>query len=91
MARLKQLGALAAGATMMGAAFLAPAPAKAWVRVGFGIWVPPVVVAPAPIYVPPPAVVYAPPPPPRVVYAPRQPYWVPGHWARGYWVPGHWA
>jgi hypothetical protein len=87
MLPFKRLGALAVA--LIGAAFLAPAPAKAWVRVGLGIWVPPAVVAPAPVYVPPP-VVY-PPPPPRVVYVPRQPVWVPGHWTRGYWIPGHWA
>jgi hypothetical protein len=89
MLPFKRRGALALALPLIGAAFLATTPAKAWVRVGVGIWVPPVVVAPAPVYVPPP-IVYA-PPPPRVVYAPRQPVWVPGYWTRGYWIPGHWA
>jgi hypothetical protein len=73
-----------------------PAPAHAWWRhgVGIGIWVPPVVVAPAPVYAPPP-VYYAPPPvvyaPPPVAYVPPRRVWIPPHWEGGYWVHGHWS
>ena len=82
-----------------------PTPANAWWRgggwcCGVGIYIPPVVVAPAPVYVPPP--VYAPAPayyaPAPAYYAPDAAYatppqrvWIPAHWQNGYWVPGHWA
>jgi len=54
--------------------------------VGFGLVLPPVVVAPAPVYVAPPA--YYPPP---AAYYPPGHVWVPAHWEGGYWVPGHWS
>jgi hypothetical protein len=60
--------------------------------VGIGLYVPPVVVAPAPVYVPPP--VYAPAPayyaPAPAYYAPPQRAWIAGHWQNGYWIAGHW-
>jgi hypothetical protein len=69
-----------------------PGKAEAWwrggwgcCRVGIGVFVPPIVVAP-PVYAPPP-VYYAPPP----AYYPAQRAWIPPHWEGGYWVPGHWA
>jgi len=88
------LGLVAIGTTA------APKPAEAWwahgggwgyhggwcCGVGVGIYVPPVVVAPAPVYAPPP-VYYAPAP---AYYAPPQRVWVPAHWQNGYWIPGHW-
>jgi hypothetical protein len=97
--RFRTLGALA-GMAALGSIAL-PGSAHAWWRggVGVGIWVPPVVVAPAPVYVPPP-VYYAPPPvtyvPPPEAYAAPPPYprpraWIPPHWAGPYWVPGHWS
>jgi hypothetical protein len=90
MSVLQHLGTVAAvvGLAAIGVAAM-PQDANAWWRdgVGVGIWVPPVVVAPAPAYVAPP-VVYAPPP---VYYpAPRR-VWVPPHWEGPYWVHGHWA
>jgi hypothetical protein len=91
MSVLKRLGSVAAvGAlTVIGIA-AAPHDAKAWVRWGFGVYVPPPVVyaPPPPVYVAPP-VVYAPPPP--VYYAPPRRVWVPPHWSGPYWVPGHWS
>lgn len=93
--RLGMLGAVAALAVL--GAVAVPGSAHAWWRggVGVGIWVPPVVVAPAPVYRAPP-VYYAPPPayyaPPPVVYAPpRARMWIQPHWEGPYWVPGHWA
>ena len=90
MMSFKRLGAISAvaGLAALGVAAM-PGQANAWWRgpgVGIGIWVPPVVVAPAPVYAPPPAY-YAPPP---VAYYPPQRVWVPAHWQGGYWVPGHW-
>lgn len=86
------IGRRAVAAAALVAAFsigLAPKPAEAWWRGGWGwgwrpAWgvavVPPVVVAPPPV-------VYAPP----VAYAPGY-RWIPGHYgAYGYWVPGHWG
>ena len=77
------LGLVAVGVTAM------PGRADAWWRggyccgVGIGVVVPPIVVAPAPVY-------YA--PPPTAYYAPQQQgTWIPGHYEGGYWVPGHWA
>ena len=87
----KRLGAISVmtGLTALGVAAM-PAPAHAWWRggVGIGIWVPPVVVAPAPVYAPPP-VYYA--PPPAAYYPPPRRAWIPAHWENGYWVPGHWS
>ena len=60
--RIAAVGAVA-GLAALGVAAM-PSQANAWWRgPGFGIslWVPPVVVAPAPVYAPPP-VYYAPPP-----------------------------
>jgi hypothetical protein len=87
MSLSKRIGAIAviAGLAAVGVAAL-PHPAEAWwrggcCRVGIGLWVPPVVVAPAPVFAPPP-----------VYYAPRPgPIWVPGHWNGPYWVPPHWS
>jgi hypothetical protein len=62
-----------------------PKPAHAWWRPypwGVGVFVPPIVVAPAP------RVYYAPPP---AYYAPAPRAWIPAHWQNGYWVPGHWS
>jgi len=62
----------------------APRPANAWWHHygwGVGVYVPPVVVAPAPAYYPPPSYYYAPP----------SRAWIPAHWENGYWVPGHWS
>lgn len=94
MSLSRRLGAIAAvaGLAAVGVASL-PHPAEAWWRgpwcctVGIGVWVPPVVVAPAPVYVPPP-VYYA---PPAVAYASPRRVWVPGHWNGRYWVPAHWS
>lgn len=93
MIRFKRLGAIGAvaGLAAIGIAAM-PGKANAWWRggIGIGIYVPPVVVAPAPVYAPPPvyyappAPAYYPPPPPRRV-------WVPAHWEGGYWVAGHWS
>jgi hypothetical protein len=91
----KRLGALATIAGVAAVALAAtPGTAHAWWRgggIGIGIWVPPVVVAPAPVYVPRP--VYAPPPmyPAPYTYAPPARVWVRPHWNGPYWVPGHWA
>ena len=90
MPSLKRLGSVAAvGALALAGILATPHDAKAWVRWGVGVWVPPVVVAPAPVYVHPP-VVYAPPP---VAYVPPPPrrVWIPPHWEGPYWVPGHWG
>jgi len=92
--RLAGAGALL-GLVAIGTA-AAPTPANAWWRgggwcCGVGIYVPPIVVAPAPVYVPPP--VYTPAPvyyAPAPVYAVPQRVWIPAHWRNGYWVPGHW-
>jgi len=97
MALSRRLGVIAAvaGMAMVGVASL-PRPAEAWWRgpwccgIGIGVFVPPVVVAPAPVYA------YAPPPvyygPPSVAYAPPpRRVWVPGHWNGPYWVPAHWS
>lgn len=95
MSRLKRIGTMlvVAGVASLGVIAL-PGKAEAWwrggwwcCRVGIGIAVPPVVVAP-PAYAPPP-VYYA--PPPTAYYAPPQRFWVPPHWQGNVWVPGHWA
>ena len=104
--RIAAVGAVA-GLAALGVAAM-PSQANAWWRgPGFGIslWVPPVVVAPAPVYAPPP-VYHAPPPayyapPPAYYGAPPAAYyggppqsqraWVPPHWENGAWVAGHWA
>ncbi len=80
--------AAALGLAAVGVAAM-PHDAKAWWRggVGFGVVVPPVVVAPPPVYVAPP-VAYVPPP---AYYAPPGRVWVPPHWNGPYWVRGHWA
>ena len=92
MTGLKRLSVLAIALPVIGAGLMAASPAKAWVRWGVGVVVPPVVVAPPPpVYYAPPPVYYAPPP---VAYYPApvyRPIWVPGRWVRGYWVPGHYA
>jgi hypothetical protein len=62
-----------------------PTQAHAWWRPGFGVYLPPIVVAPAPAYYPPPPVVYAPP----VVVA-GGPIWIGPHWYHGYWMHGYW-
>jgi len=95
---------LAAGGALLGLVAIgttaAPKPAEAWwahgggwcCGVGIGLYLPPVVVAPAPVYVAPP--VYAPAPvyyaPPPAYYPPPQRVWIPGHWQNGYWIAGHW-
>jgi hypothetical protein len=83
----KRLAAISAvaGLAALGVAAM-PGQAHAWWRgpgIGFGLWVPPVVVAPPPVYYAPPPVAYYAPPPQQV--------WVPAHWEGGYWVPGHWV
>ena len=88
---------LAAAGALLGLAAVgtiaAPKPAHAWWSHGYGwccgvgIYVPPVIIAPAPVYAPAPAY-YAPPP---TYYAPPQRAWIPAHWQGGYWVPGHWS
>jgi hypothetical protein len=109
MSILRRLGVVAAFAGAVTAGTMAlPGQAHAWWRggVGYGVVVPPVVVAPpvyvapAPIYVAPPPVYAAPPPvyaaPPPVYAVPPVAYnagprvWIPAHWQGGYWVPGHW-
>jgi hypothetical protein len=83
-------GLVLAGLVGVGVA-AAPTPAQAWWRGGwccgvrFGLFVPPIVVAP-PIYAPAP-VYYSPP----VAYYPPPRPWIPPHWQGGYWVPGHWG
>jgi hypothetical protein len=73
-----------------------PGKAEAWWRggwccgIGIGIALPPVVVAPPPVYYAPPPPAYY-PPPVAAYYPPPRPVWVPPHWQGGYWVPGHWA
>lgn len=47
---------------------------------GVGIYVPPVVVPPAPVYYPAPA-----------YYAPPAHVWIPAHYQYGYYIPGHWS
>ena len=82
---LALLGAAAVGMIAL------PGKAEAWwrggwcCRVGIGVFVPPLVVAPR-VFVPPP-VYYRPP----VAYYPPQRPWIPPHWQGGYWVPGHWG
>lgn len=82
---------VAAAVAAVSLPLLAPTPAHAWWRGGWGpgfyVGFPvPYVVAPPVVYGPPP-VAYA---PPQMAYAPR-PAWIPGHWQGGYWVPGHWG
>ncbi|MDR3532010.1 MAG: hypothetical protein P4L90_15855 [Rhodopila sp.] len=104
MVKTKRVASVAGvlGLAVLGVAAM-PHDAKAWWRGGFGVGivVPPVVVAPAPVYVAPPVVV-APPPvyvAPPVAYAPPPPayypaphrVWVPPHWEGPYWVGGHWS
>jgi hypothetical protein len=100
MARYRRLWPVLAIAGVAALGVVAvPGKAEAWwrggwcCRVGIGIAVPPVVVAP-PVYAPPP-VYYAPPPayypPPSAYYAPPPRAWVPAHWQGNVWVPGHWA
>ena len=93
MSRLKRIGMMlaVAGVASLGVIAL-PGKAEAWwrggwgcCRVGIGIAVPPLVVAPP---VAPPPVYYAPPP---AYYAPPQRVWVAPHWQGNVWVPGHWA
>jgi hypothetical protein len=95
MVALKRFGSVAAvlGLAAIGS-FAMPHQANAWWR--GGIWIPPVVVAPA--YVPPP-VVYAPPPAyygygpgyyAPGYYAPAARVWIAPHWEGGYWIRGHW-
>ncbi len=88
--RLRVVFAVVGLAALLVAAL--PGKAEAWWRggwccgVGFGVVLPPVVVAPAPVYVAPPAY-YAPP----AAYYPPGHVWVPANWEGGYWVPGHWS
>ena len=89
MLRYRRVTTVLAIAGLSGLVVVAPPrKAEAWwcCRVGIGIGLPPVVVAP-PVYVPPP-VYYAPPP---AYYPPPQRVWVPPHWQGSVWVPGHWA
>lgn len=89
MATYRRLAAVLSIASLTGLAVVAlPGKAEAWwcCRVGIGIGLPPLVVAP-PVYAPPP-VYYAPPP---AYYPPPQRVWVPPHWQGTVWVPGHWA
>ena len=80
---------LATGCAVLGLAAVGlaatPKPANAWWYHhgwgwGVGVYVPPVVVAPAPVYYPAPA-----------YYAPPSRVWVPAHYEYGYYVPGHWG
>ena len=87
----------AAGLAVIGVLAM-PETANAWWRggYGYGIWVPPVYVAPPPVYYAPPPVAYVAPPvayaaPPVAYPAPPPRVWVPPHWEGGYWVRGHWA
>ena len=93
MSLLKRVGTVGAVAALALAGIMAtPHEAKAWWRggVGFGVVLPPVVVAPPPpVYYAPPPVVYA-PPQPGYYYLPRR-VWIPAHWNGPYWVPGHWS
>jgi hypothetical protein len=89
--RLASIAAVA-GLAAIGVAAM-PHDAKAWWRggVGFGVVLPPVVVAPGPVYVGP---AYAPPyyAAPPVAYAPPPArVWVPPHWQGNDWVQGHWS
>jgi hypothetical protein len=102
MFAFKRLGAVSAvaGLAALGVAAM-PGEANAWWRgggIGIGVYLPPVVVAPAPVYAPPayyvppaygPPAYYAPPAP--AYYPPPRHVWVPPHWQNGYWIPGHWA
>ena len=94
----KRLGTVIGGLAMAATAALAlPGNANAWVVWGggvrVGIGVPGVVVAPPPVYYPPPRVYVAPPPvayvPPPAYYGPPARVWIPPHWRGGYYVPGH--
>jgi hypothetical protein len=63
--------------------------ASARVDVGIGIGIPPLVVAPGPVYAAPPAVVYGPPP---VAYAaPAYGYGYPAPVVGGFWVTDQWG
>jgi hypothetical protein len=92
MSRYRRIGTVLAIAVASLGVIALPGRAQAWwhhgwcCRVGVGIAVPPVVVAP-PVYAPPP-VYYAPPP---VYYPPPPRVWVPPHWQGNVWVPGHWG
>lgn len=84
---MKRLSSIAAIAALAVAGITAaPGNAEAWWRGGWGVGivVPPVVVAPPPVYyaAPPPVAYYA--PPPRRV-------WIPPHWEGPYFIRGHWA
>ncbi|MEJ0016431.1 MAG: hypothetical protein WDN25_07655 [Acetobacteraceae bacterium] len=94
MVSFRQLSAGLGVAGLVGLGLVAmPAPAEAWWRGGwccgvrFGVFLPPFVVAPAPVYVPPP--VYY--PPPVAYYAPPPRVWIAPHWQGNVWVPGHWG
>jgi hypothetical protein len=92
--RMSGIGALV-GLAALGIA-ARPGSAHAWWRGGWGVgvYVPPVVIAPAPVYAPPPAY-YAPPPvayaPPAYGYPAPARVWIPPHWQGPYWVRGHWS
>ncbi len=99
MVSLKRFGAVASVLGLAAIGSLAmPHEANAWWRggIGFGVWVPPVVVVP-PVYAAPP-VVYAPPayyaPGYAPAYAPGyyapQRVWIQPHWEGGYWRRGYW-
>ena len=100
MLKSRRLGAVLAIAGVATIGIMAlPGKAEAWWRggfycgVGFGVVIPPVVVAPpyyapAPVYYPPPPTYYA---PPTAYYEPQQRPWIPPHWQGGVWVPGHWG
>ncbi len=81
---------LAAGCAIAGLAAVGliamPRQANAWwynhgYGWGVGVYVPPVVVAPAPAYYPAPSYYYG--PPTRA--------WIPAHYVNGYYIPGHWS
>ncbi len=94
---------------LLGAVLAVPRPAEAHGRFWGGVvlggvtglvvgsLVAPRVVAPAPVYVAPPPVVYQPAPvyvAPPVVYQPVpvcSRYWVDPYWNGYQWVPGYWA